>query len=310
MAANNTETTFHIYKIENPDWTQITDNQKEYIVEAILEGKWQYVSGLRRGFLNCKVKDSDIVYGYFAEEGKLKIEQYDDNQQPEIGEQKSFERILFLIFLDAGILIVQSIRIARYLDLTGPSVRQNLFSAFEVIFRNANFSFRGQAKFDRYKTELTREQLLDIFNTNLISRLVVKDLFNGTIPENFRFFNPDFDKDAFLKAVIENDLQKSDKVEWAGHEIQDAKIVKGLMQAGTPVLLEGTDEYGITREWEPSSPETISIELNTEDVHFPEEDLEKILSVIRRKFGPFSKRLEDLNHRKNSGDLPLFNQRS
>jgi hypothetical protein len=308
MPSSNTETIFYLYKIENPNWSQTTEGQKDFIIEAITEGGWKIVSGLRRGFLNCKVKE-DIAYGYFAEEGKLKIEQFDEYQQPEIGEQKSFERILFLLFLDAGILAVQSIRIARYLDLTGPSVRINLFGALESIFRNANFSFRGQPKFERYTTDLTRDELIQIFKSNKISRVVIRDLFNSSVPENFHFFNPDFDKDAFLKAIIEGDLKLSEKVEWEGSEIQQAKIVKGLMQAGNPSLVEGTDEYGATREWEQSSPETISLELNTDDVHFPDEDLNKTLSLIRRKFGVFSQRIESLKNKKDSGDLPLFNQR-
>jgi len=308
MPSNSVERIFQLYTIENPDWSQVTDGQKDFITETISKGGWQLVSELRRGFLNCEAKE-DVVYGYFAEEGKLKIEQFDENQQPKIDVEKAFERILFLFFLEAGILAVQSIRIARYLDLTGTSVRQNFFTALEAIFRRANFSFKGQPKFERYKTDLTREQLIEIFNGNNISRVIVRDLFNSTVPENFRFFNPDFDKDAFLKAIIEGDLQLSEKVDWMGIEIQKAKIVKGLVQAGNPQFLEGIDEYGAQREWEQSSPETISIELDTDDVHFPEEDLDKVLSLIRRKFGVFSERIENLKNKKDPGDLPLFNQK-
>lgn len=305
--ANVTETIFHLYMVENPNWSQANESQKDSIARAISEGGWHIVSGLRRGFLNCSTKE-DIVYGYFAEEGKLRIEQFDDFQQPTVDEEKSFERILFLFFLDAGILAVQSIRISRYIDLTGPSVRQSLFTALDVLFRRYGFSFRGQSKFEKYRTDLTREQLLQIFSENQISRVIIRDLFNGSVPEGFRFFNPDFDKDAFLKAIIEGDLKLSEKVEWSGSEIQKAKIVKGLMQAGTPQLVEGTDEFGATREWELSSPETISLELNTDDVHFPEEDLEKALIMIRRKFGVFSRRIENLKKKGDTGDLPLFSQ--
>ena len=165
------ETIFHLYTIENPNWSQANENQKEAIANAIIEGGWYIVSGLRRGFLNCNIKE-DIIYGYFAEEGKLRIEQFDDYQQPTVDEEKSFERILFLFFMDAGILAVQSIRISRYLDLTGPSVRQSFFTALEVLFRTHGFSFRGQSKFEKYRTDLTRDQLLQIFSENQISRVV------------------------------------------------------------------------------------------------------------------------------------------
>ena len=97
MASNTTETIFHLYTVENPDWSQANEGQKEFIAQSIVEGGWQIVSGLRRGFLNCQVKE-DVVYGYYAEEGKLRIEQFDDLQQPTVEEEKSFERILLSTF--------------------------------------------------------------------------------------------------------------------------------------------------------------------------------------------------------------------
>jgi hypothetical protein len=300
------ETTCNLYSVEIPTWHQILDSHKEVIADKITTGGWHIVSGLRRGFLNCKRKE-DIIYGYYAQEGKLRIEQYDEQQRPSVDEQPSFERLLFILFLDAGILVVQSIRISRYLDLTGPTVRDSFFSSLDVVFRQAGLSYKGQAKFERYKREFTREQLLTIFEKNAISRVVIKDLWNGSVPESFRFFNPDFDADAFLKTVVDGDLKLSEKVEWEGHDIQKTKIARGLMYAGNPQLIQGTDENGEMREWEQSTPETISLDLNTNDVHLPEEDLEKLLTLLRRKFGVFSERLAKLKKGK-SGDLPLFDK--
>jgi hypothetical protein len=302
------EITCTLYSIESPSWHQITDSHKESIADQITDGGWQIVSKLRRGFLNCKTKE-DIIYGYYAQEGNLRIEQFDEKQRPSIDKEPSFERLLFLLFLDSGILVVQSIRISRYMDLTGPKVKLSLFDSLDGVFRKAGLAYKGHAKFERYKQELTREELLSIFEKNAINRVIIKDLWNSSVPDNFRFFNPNFDADAFMKSVIQADLQLSEKVEWEGKDIQKAKIARGLMYAGNPQLIQGTDENGETREWEQSTPETITLDLNTNDVHFPEEDLEKLLILLKRRYGVFSERVEKMKKMRKSEDLPLFDQK-
>jgi hypothetical protein len=104
--------TLNIYSIEKPVWSQVNDRHKEAIAEYLTRGRWNVIEGKRRGFLNCE-QIGELVYGYYAQEGDLLVEQYDDQQQPEQAEQKSFEKIMFLLFRDQGILIAQSIRISR-----------------------------------------------------------------------------------------------------------------------------------------------------------------------------------------------------
>lgn len=301
---NKVETTFHLYSVEKPVWSQVTENHRQRISSIVSSGGWQTIEGNRRGFLNCKLVD-DILYGYYAQEGDLRVEQYDEKQQPQEDQQKSFERILFLLFLNRGVLAVQSIRVSRYLDLTGPTVRQSLFNALETTFRQAGLVF-DSVQFDRYTREYTREQLIEIFENNSIQRVIIKDLLNESVPANVNLFNPDFNANAFLKAVIDEDLHSTEKVEWIGEEIQRTKIVRGITHAGSPEVIEGVDENGFVREWRPSLPESISLELDTDSVHFPEEDFRRLLELIGRKFGMFSDRASRLNDQRKIGDLPLF----
>jgi hypothetical protein len=300
-------TILYLYSVESPKWSQVTNNHKDNLAEIITRGGWRYFDGLRRGFLNC-MREEDIVYGYFAQEGRIRIEQYDDDQQPQSDEKESFERILFVLFLEAGVLAVQSTRVPRYIDLTGSDLRQSFFDMLEVAFRQANLVFSGRADFDRYKIELSREELIQIFETRDIRRVRVKELLNSRIPANFKFFNPDFDADAFLKSVIDEDLENTNEAEWSGNNIQETKIARGLVHAGTPTLIEGLDDTGYIREWTPSSPQSISLELDTENYYLPENDLRRILDLIGRSFGLFSKRLKQLDDDKTHGDLPLFGQ--
>jgi hypothetical protein len=301
-------TTLNLYTIDKPNWKQVKQIHIERIKEKITRGGWSKVEGMRRGFLNCETIDN-LVYGYFAQEGNLKIEQYDDNQIPKPGEeQESFERLLFLFFLEAGILVVQSIRISRYIDLTGTKLRLSLFDSLEIIFRQSGLIFEGGANFERYRKKYTKEELLEIFETNSITRVVVDGLLDKKVPEDLKLFNPDFDADEFLKAVIEADLDNSDKVDWLGENIQTTKIPKGLIYAGNPILLEGEDKSGQPRDWESETSEKIKIDLNTEMVYFPQEDLRRILALIKRKFGLFVERIEALMGNDDTDDLPLFNK--
>lgn len=303
-------TILNLYTVEKPDWSYITTAQKERIAEFIKLGGWYRDGNLRRGFLNCNSNlQNDIIYGYFAQEGRIHVEQYDDEQRPLSGEQESFERILFLFFLTPGILAVQSVRVPRYIDLTGSELRENFFGLLEVAFRNSNIVYQGNAIFERYKDELSREELIRIFEERQISRVIVKDLSHANVPADLKLFNPDFDADAFLKAVIDGDLEKTTEAEWAGDGIQEAKIVRGLVHAGNPTLIEGVDDTGHIREWTPVTPQSITLELDTNDVYLPEEDFGRVRDLIERTFGSFDRRLRQLIERSDQDDLPLFEGR-
>lgn len=306
---SKSNTTLNLYSIEIPEWSQVNNRHKDKMAEIITGGGWHSLGDLRRGFLNC-TREQDILYGYFAQEGRIHIEQYDDEQQPFSEEEKSFERILFILFLDAGILAIQSVRIPRYIDLTGSDLRESLFNLLDVTFRQADLIYQKNASFTRYKVEFSREELIQIFESHEIQRIKVKDLLNSRIPPDFRFFNPDFDKDAFLKAIIDEDLENTDEAEWVGNNIQETKLARGLIHAGNPALVEGLDDTGYIREWTPSTPQSFSIDIDTDDVHLPEEDLRKVLDFIVRTFGIFSERLKQFDRTRDHGDLPLFNKPS
>ncbi len=249
------------------------------------------------------------MYGYFAREGTLRVQQYDDMQLPIEGEQLSFQRMLFVLFLAEGLLLAQSIRVYNYEELTGPLVREGLFSELEVIFKTSGLSC-PKLKLNRVRQEYTREQMLDIFFKHEISRVEVDQLYGTQVPADVRLFNPNFDADEFTKGVINEALAQSSRVEWTGEQLQKAKIVKGVVTAGSLKALEGTDEYGEPREWLRSAPEEIVLALNTNAPFFPEDDLERLLAFVRRKFGLLGDRLKELRgRRESSSDLPLFGER-
>lgn len=299
--------TLHFFSIEVPVWYQVTDNQKAVIINEIESGGWVSVDGKRRGFLNAQHEDS-IVYGYFAQEGSIRVEQYDDRQNPIEDDQDSFERILFLLYLDIGILAVQIVRISRYTDISGPILRQNLFRALGTVFHNAGIVFSGLPRYERYRELLSRGEMLSIFESHIVQEIRISDLIDRSVPDDVKLFNPNFDADKFLKSVIADDLRLVDEATWTGDDLRKTKIARAMVYAGDPVFFGGFDENGEYKEWRRSAPQEIALELNTFDVHLPEQDLRRLLDTIRQRFAAFSDRLKMINKRRNADtdDLPLF----
>ncbi|MCX6032093.1 MAG: hypothetical protein NT169_22700 [Chloroflexi bacterium] len=304
------EATLLLYQIEAPDWANVQEGHQRRIAQTILSGGWRPVNGRRRGFLNCHER-SGVVYGYFAREGSLQVEQYDDQQQPLQDEQPSFERILFILFLNEGMLLVQSIRVYNYQDLSGPLVREALFDELEIVLKTSGLSF-PRIKLERYKREYTREQMVEIFLQHDITRVEIDQLMGTHVPVEVRLFNPDFDADLFTKSVIDEALTRSDQIDWVGEHLQTIKMLKGIVTAGSPKIVVGTDDDGELREWLRSAPEEITLALDTNSVHFPEDDLERLLSLVKRKLGLLRDRLAELKRTRDSStrDLPLFNGQS
>lgn len=309
IESNRSPVKMQFYSIENPVWFQLTERHKAYLVEQITTGGWQANGERRQGFLNCEISQ-DIVYGYYAQEGLLKIEQYDEMQQRVPEESTSFERILIVFFLDAGILAIQNRRISGYVDLSGPNIRESAFKTLETLFREAGMVFDGRAKFEPYKQTYSKEELIEIFESKVVLKIQVNDLKNQSVPQDLKLFNPNFDADTFLKGVIDTDLGVTEQIEWSGQDVQRSKIARGLMHAGNPKLVEALDDYGEPREWQRTMPESITLELDTGLTHFPADDFDRLVNHINRKMGSFRERLELLLHRRESesGDLPLFGE--
>lgn len=133
-----------------------------------------------------------------------------------------------------------------------------------------------------------------------------RDLLNATVPPQLKLFNPDFDADEFLKTVIDDDLKQTNEAEWSGNNIQETKIARGLIHAGNPSLVEGLDDTGYIRDWTPSAPQSVEIELDTDVYHLPEEDLRRLLDYLGRTYGLFSERLRQFVQKSDMGDLPIF----
>jgi len=150
--------------------------------------------------------------------------------------------------------------------------------------------------------------MFEIFLQHEISRVEVDQLNNQRVPEEVKLFNPNFDADHFLKSQIEDTLGLSDQVEWKGQSLQKARIVKGIMAAGSPKVVEGIDTDGQPREWYRSAPEEIELPLNTSAVHFPAEDFERLLVHVGRKLGLLRDRLRQTTEDEHQGarNLPLF----
>lgn len=172
-------------------------------------------------------------------------------------------------------------------------------------FQAAKLEFEPRTDLEPYRLEYSKARLSEIFESHSVRRVNVIDLLNQSVPKDFSFFNPDFDADEMLKAIINEDLQHLEEAQFYGQDIQETKIAKGLTQAGTPSLIEAYDENEKIRQWRSSTQGRVTIDIDTSAPQLLKKDLNRLLDVVHKLFGDFSERLVSLGLAKAEGDLTL-----
>ncbi len=239
------EIKFKLKEMVGFDWDSLNDNQREDIIKHIFEFPLVGDVPNRFGFVKCERINENQIYGYFTQELEEGRHRYNDQKKEEKYIDIPFEDFFFILLFDDGLCLLQSRKIK---NISMPTVEERFAEALESVFKNLGVNF-----YHLMDCTLTigKDEFIRIFNTENILSLKVDSLKGRTIPEDFKIFNPEAEKDSIVRAYFNDDFKHLDEFFGStnrGGGLQESKLSKTILNTGEPRKMEyiGRDRDIIT----------------------------------------------------------------
>lgn len=189
----------HLYDITHPEPSALTTEIWSQVRTEMERTGWIGEPGSRIGFVST-IEYRGLIAGYFANEGRKRGFQYDENKQPIETPQYSFEHLFFAIFSDTSQILLQSRNIYGYeksgdqkLGMT--EMRQNFLHLLTVFLRAVGVGIGStNIQISSAAMSYTSEELFTFFIQNPTLRIDIKNMDPSRIPGEasplYRLYNP------------------------------------------------------------------------------------------------------------------------
>lgn len=229
------EIRFKLKEMVGFDWDSLNDNQREDIIKHIFEFPLMGDASNRFGFVKCERINENQIYGCFTQELEEERHRYDDQKKEEKYIDIPFEDFFFILLFDDGLCLLQSRKIK---NISMPTVEERFANALESVFKNLGVNF-----YHLLDCTLTigKDEFIMIFNAENILFLKVGSLKGRTVPEDFKIFNPEVEKDDIIRAYHNDDFKHLDEISFSansGGGLQESKLPKVSLNTGEPRKIE------------------------------------------------------------------------
>jgi hypothetical protein len=229
-----------VFALENFAVREVSKETSERLLNDLITKPRLYsVPGYRYGFVDCKIINDDITYGYFTQEYLDHSIKYDDNITRQDSWDRRFANILFIWPVNTEYFILQDTRFFGIPSLDMNSTRSRVLMVMNILRERYNIPRIGDIVLRPFKRELSSEEMFDeLMNSEHVVTRTRIDMSNGNtkLPEKFPVFNPREDWNDFLKQIIEeyevpNIANATFKSTRKG-TLKDSAIVKALALTG------------------------------------------------------------------------------
>jgi hypothetical protein len=250
------------------NWNLLSDNQKENIVKYIFKFPLEGDVPHRFGFVKCEGINENQIFGYFTQEFEEEKHRYNDQKKEEKYIDKPFEDFFFIILFDAGLCLLQSRKIK---NISMSTIEERFTEALKSVFKETGVDFDT---LEDISGNVEKDDFIKIFNDENIVSLKVDSLKGRTIPEEYKIFNPDAEKDSIIRAFYNDSFRRLDKIYHSTDDsggLQELKPSKILLYTGEPREMEIIGRDGskliVKDKFGPSFPLDINVvSPKTEDI--------------------------------------------
>jgi len=283
----------YLYDIADPAPTAFTETHWIQLFREMRKSGWYGIKGKRMGFVNVIHRNGQIG-GYFANEGKKKGVQYDENkEQVDPPPFYSFEHLFFVLFEDTAQLLLQSRNIYDYIDLGLPVMRDNFLRLLADLFRLLGIHVAGDAiNLKSAGITYTQEQLYSIFtHIAQVTELEISGLHETALPPpddpRYKLFNPKEEWDEITWGAVADTLKLGlDRVAMSSVESPEstlqAPIPKAFAGAGEIDKITGYDKDGQVVIRHRTENDELEIDLPVR-LRVPPEILDHILKILNSR---------------------------
>ena len=121
-------------------------------------------------------------------------------------------------------------------------MRNSAIELLGYVFYQSGFS-TGRIQYAKFNEERSKEEMIHVFTSFPITSIKVTELRGKSIPEEFKLFNPDFDKNLLYKQIFRDDASELDELEAqtdpnGNGDLRKTVLAKAAIQAGEPQVIK------------------------------------------------------------------------
>lgn len=217
------------------NWNLLSDYQKENVIEYIFKFPLKGDLLHRFGFVKCEKINESQIFGYFTQELEEEKHRYNDQKKEEKYIDKPFEDFFFIILFDTGFCLIQSRKIK---NISMSTIEVTFTEALKSVFKETGVDFYS---LEDVSGNIGKDEFIKIFNNENIVSLKIDSLKGRTIPEEFKIFNPDAEKDSIIRAFYNDSFRRLDETYHSTDDsggLQELKPSKILLYTGEPREME------------------------------------------------------------------------
>jgi len=256
------ETPFKLKNMVGFYWDSLDTIQREDLIKRIFEFPLMGEEPNRFGFVKCKRINESQIYGYFAQEVEVDRHRYNNQKKEEEHKDIYSEDFFFILLFDSGLCLLQSRKIK---EISIATTEEKFTDALKRIFEKIGATFYY---LEDYSLKREKEEFISIFNIENIVSLKVDSLKGRIIPEDFKIFNPELEKDPIIRAYLNDDFRHLDALSASTTRsggLQGSKLSKAALITGEPREIEFIGRKNERIRWKDKIGPTIPLDIDVED---------------------------------------------
>jgi hypothetical protein len=255
------KTSFKLKAMVGFDWNSLDALQRENLVKLIFEFPLMEEAPNRFGFVKCQQINKSQIYGYFAQEVEVDRHRYNNQKHEEEHKDIYSEDFFFILLFDSGLCLLQSRKIK---EISIATIEEKFTDALKRIFEKIGATFYY---LEDYSLKREKEDFIRIFTTENIISLKVDSLKGRIIPEDFKIFNPELEKDPIIRAYLNDEFRVVDALSPSTTQsggLQRSKLSKAALITGEPREIEFIGPKNEKITWKDKMGPSISLDIDVE----------------------------------------------
>lgn len=190
---------YTLYMVTGYQWESLEEIELINIREELFSKAWHGHPGQQFGFAGSQV-NGEVYYGHFTQQYEQVVTNYKDPTQRETGVNYPFEDRFYLFVPKRNLFVLERRNFIRQAGLTPSGTERRI----EKLIQDALVKY--EVRLEKFSHELTIEQMREYFHLFPVVGLEVTGLRERRLPDNFIFFNPNFDKNAVSRELFNDKI--------------------------------------------------------------------------------------------------------
>ncbi len=242
---------FSLFIVNGYDWDALAVDEQNRLINQLLREQFHGATNEQYGFAQTRV-NQDVYYGHFTQQYEQVTTSYTSPRNRREETRYPFEDRFYLFVPRRNLFVLERRNFIRQPGLTPRGTEARIHKLIQDSLPRYRISF------EKFSHTLSQEEMKDYFRNFPVVGLQVSGLRGRKVPEDFVFFNPNYEKNAVSRELFdEKILPFTDSLDLFSEAYKDRKV--------SPPADEDLRKNGLARVAAEVSPDIREIAIHHPD---------------------------------------------